>query len=131
MPHRLMGIRSVCADFVKASKTPAMLKARTWLCVGLAPLTFPLGFSNALPSTPELHHKSGLLVLCKRTGYVAHHDPAKGGSFFSAAKCGRPQGARTPPPGPCLSAPRLPGAEVGGLRQRLRTYRMRRSSRPP
>ena len=44
---------------------------------------------------------------------------------------GRPQGARTPPPGPCLSALRLPGAEVGGLRQRLRTYRMRRSSRPP
>jgi len=33
---------------------------RVALCVGLAPLTFPLGFSNALPSTSELRHKSGL-----------------------------------------------------------------------
>ena len=28
-------------------------------------------------------------------------------------KYGRPQGARTPPPGPCLGALSLPGAEVG------------------
>jgi hypothetical protein len=45
-------------------------------------------------------------------------------------KYGRPQGARTPPPGPCLSALRLPGAEVGSLRQRLTCYRITRSSRP-
>src|SRR5262249_23386099 len=43
---------------------------------------------------------------------------------------GRPQGARTPPPGPCLSALRLPGAEVRDLRLRLRSYRTRCSSRP-
>jgi len=43
---------------------------------------------------------------------------------------GRPQGARTPPPGPCLSALRLPGAEVGDLRLRLRSYRTRCSIRP-
>src|SRR5215831_490033 len=32
---------------------------RVALCVGLVPLTFPLGFSNALPSTPGSSLRAG------------------------------------------------------------------------
>ena len=88
---------------------------RVALCVGLAPLTFPLGFSNALPSTPELHHKSGLLVLCKRTGYVAHHDPAKGGSFFSAANVEGPRERARHHRGLVLALPGPQGLRLGAF----------------
>ena len=88
---------------------------RVALCVALAPLTFPLGFSNALPSTPELHHKSGLLVLCKRTGYVAHHDPAKGGSFFSAANVEGPRERARHHRGLVLALPGSQGLRLGAF----------------
>ena len=38
-------------------------------------LTCPLGLTNALASTPEFRHKSGFLILMKRSRDLTHHDP--------------------------------------------------------
>ena len=53
----------------------------------------------------------------------AGNSRAKGEAHFERREYGRPQGARTPPPGPCLALSGSPGAEVGGYDSARSRYR--------